>query len=497
MPVFPTAVPSTLVQATTGAPTCPEAHAATIQESTDLSPRGRAIAPPLRDFNQYRIDLDLDPDHTTLTGTQTLVFTNRTGTDLSDLVFHLYPNLGEAQPQAPSGAMFGGRIDVTCVSVNGLARNPALEDGNWLLRVPFAAPLAPNQSANVTLRFVAVSPYNGTPNTWSAFNATKSVWALASAYPTLATRVDGGWDTKRPNGWGDFVNSDMALYHVRVTMPAGRDLIATGKVAPRCDARQCVNIVTAGPQRDFAMAAVQGWQQVRRTVGDVIVVSSFPANSRATGEGALALAADAMVCYDKAFGVYPYTELDVLPIPATGFEGVEYPGLIMINDRYYVDPANARTNLQGVVVHEVAHQWWYNVVGNDQLREPWLDEGLTSYTGEYLYTEWSGAGAKPVTGQRRASLAQLHLDQTPIDGAVDSYSSDRAYVAVIYGRAPLFFDALRHELGDATFFKLLREYYKRYAFHEATTQEFEQLVEEVAGRRLDAFFAGWIKRKPD
>jgi aminopeptidase N len=288
----------------------------------------------------------------------------------------------------------------------------------------------------------------------------------------------------------------MALYHVRVTMPAGRDLVTTGKAVPRCDARQCVATVAAGPQRDFAMAVVQGWQQVRRTVGDAVVVSSFPASSRAAGEHALALAADAIARYDKTFGAYPYTEFDVLPIPATGFAGVEYPGLIMINDQYYADPANSRIDLQDVVVHEVAHQWWYNVVGNDQLREPWLDEGLTSYTGEYLYTEWSGAGAKPVTERRRAALAQLHLDKMPIDGAVDSYSDAGAYVAVIYGRAPLFFDALRRELGDATFFNLLREYYKRYAFHEATTQGFERLVDDVAGRRLDAFFAAWIRRKP-
>ncbi len=475
---------------------CTEAHAAPADQSVDLSASGRVVAPSLRSFNQYRLDLDLDLDHATITGTQTLVFTNRTGTALPDLLFHLYPNLSRGAPPAPGGITFGGHLDVGCVAVDGVARAPAFEDGGWLLRVPLVAPLPPGRSTSVTLHFVTVSPHDGGSNIWSAFNETKDEWALASAYPILATRVGDAWDTRRPNGWGDFVNSEMALYHVRAGLPAGQDLIATGTVVPTCSGSRCTATVTAGPQRDFALAVVHGWQQARKTVGDTVVVSSFPATARAGGERALALTADAVDRFDKAFGVYPYAELDVLAAPLNGnIAGVEYPGLIMIGNRYYDQSGASQMDLQDVVVHEAAHQWWYNVVGNDQLREPWLDEGLTSYTGEYLYTEWSGQGAKPVTEQRKASLERQHLDQTPIDGAVDAYPDDRAYVAVIYGRGPLFFDALRHELGDETFFKLLREYYRRYAFGVATTTSFEQLADDVAGRRLDTFFAGWLKQK--
>src|SRR5205823_639851 len=120
---------------------------------------------------------------------------------------------------------------------------------------------------------------------------------------------------------------------------------------------------------------VHGWQHARRRVGDAVVISSFPPAWQAVGERAADISADAVSRYDAHFGAYPYTELDVLPVTASGFEGVEYPGLIMIGKSYYQQTQKKPgIDMQDVVVHEVAHQWWYNVVGDDQLREPWLDE---------------------------------------------------------------------------------------------------------------------------
>lgn len=472
---------------------CGLVHAASVEQSSDLSPSGQALAPPLTEFNQYRMALELDQASATYTGTQTLVFTNRTEQPLEDLVFHLYPNLGQSATPDPELMNFEGGIEITCAAIDGAPVAPMLEDGAWIARLPFAAPLAPGQVANVTLRFVTSSPRNGGQGTYGAFSASDDLWTLASSYPTLAIRVGDEWDTRRPNGWSDFVNSDMALYNVRATMPDGQRLLATGEVEQNCSSGRCEATVTAGPQRDFAMVVVEGWEEARRQVGDTTVVSSFPPSLRAGGERALELAADSLARFNENFGVYPYTELDIVPITASGFAGVEYPSLLMIGDRYYAEGDGETSFLQDVVVHEVAHMWWYNVVGNDVLREPWLDEGLTSYSGEYLYTEWSGEGQRPITDSRQAQLARQGLAETPIDLAVTDYPDAGTYVGVIYGRAALFFDVLRDELGDETFFRFLREYYRRFAFRQATTEGFETLLEEVAGRQLDPFLADWLR----
>lgn len=473
---------------------CRDAHAATVAQSSDLSPAGRAIAPALDQFNQYRTDLVLDPTTATVTAVQTLVFTNRTGKPLPDIVFHLYPNLAAGGEDKAADILFEGRLEVTCAAVDGVVVKPSYEDRKFILRLSFPAALQPGRTASVTLHFTSQAPRDS-ENAYGAFSDTGDLWTLASFYPTLAIRLGDGWDTRRPNGWGDFVTSDMALYHMEATFPAGWQVLSTGAGPSTCTTRQCHATLAAGPQRDFALALAAGWQQLRRTAGGATVVSSFPADERAAGERALQLSADAIARFGQAFGPYPYRELDVLPILASGFSGVEYPGLIMISDAYYTDPKFIRSYLQDVVVHEVAHQWWYNVVGNDVLREPWLDEGLTSYTGEYLYPEWSGQGRRPVTTDRLNQLRQRGLDKTPIDLPVDQYRSQDAYTAVIYGRAPLFFDALRKQVGDATFFKLLRAYYARNAFRRATTVGFERLAEQVAGKQLDTFFAQWLRQR--
>jgi hypothetical protein len=398
-------------------------------------------------------------------------------------VFHLYPNLAE----------FGGQLDVTCATIDGAAVEPQLEDSNWVLRLPFATPLAAGATARATLHFQATTPRHAAETKYGAFNAQDGLWTLASFYPTLAIRVDNAWDTLRPNNWGDFVNSDMSLYHARVVLPAGDELLSSGDTTSDCGVGQCRASVAAGPQRDLTLVLLRGWEHERKQVGTTTVVSSFPPNLRAGGERTLAITVDAVARYNAAFGIYPYDELDILPIPASSFAGVEYPGLIMIGSSFYTPEDTGSFTLADVVVHEVAHMWWYDVVGNDVLREPWLDEGLASYTGEYLYTEWIGARSPTLTERRRASIDRLNLGKTPIDEPVEGYQNEQAYVAVIYARAPLFFDALRHELGDEIFFKLLREYYRRNTFGRATTASFKALAEEVAGRKLDTFFAQWFR----
>lgn len=476
----PIVAPTVVVAAAESTDGCRDAHAATREESTDLNADGEALVPALDTFNQYRLDLELNREQLTVVGRQTLVYTNRTGVPLPDLVFHLYPNLTE----------FGGKLTIACAKIDGSPVTTQLEDG-WLLRVPFAAPLVPDATASVNLHWTTTTPRDSGTILYGAFNAEDTLWALASFYPQLAIRLSDGWDTLRPNGWGDFVNSDMALYHAEIRTPEGL-LVTTGRATSTCEAERCSSVVAAGPQRDLTLTLLEGWEQERRTVGGTEVVSSFPAEWRTAGEAALELSADSAARYNQAYGVYPYTELDVLPIPAAGFAGVEYPGLIMISDTFYKSPANPLSELQSVVVHEVAHMWWFNTVGNDVLREPWLDEGITSYTEQFLYPELSGRGSVPNADARGKRLDELGYGDEPIDEPVADYGTPRSYVAVIYSRAPLFLVALRREVGDDIFFRIMQEYYRRNVFGRATTGTFVAITEEIAGRQLDAFLTPWF-----
>lgn len=493
-PVATTELPATPSSTTVAVSACPgtEQLSATGNDPADLNANGQAVVAQPQDptapqageaWNSYAMRLILNRSTATVSATQTVVWTNRTEQAVPDIVFHLYPNLPD----------FGGQLVVTCATVNGAPVELLFEQNNWTLRLPLPEPIAPNAEARISMVYNVTTPENASQTNYGAFNLEDEVWSLASFYPILARRVADDWDTLVPNGWGDFVNSDMARYVVEViTNPDDGLLIGTGMQRGSCDRPRCTVQLVSGPQRDFVLVQAQGWQQLRSTVDGTTVVSSFPAPQLAAGQRALDLSADALRKFNQQFGPYPYSELDVLPVFARQFAGVEYPGVIMISTSYYAGDDDARLDMQDVVVHEVAHQWWYNVVGNDVLREPWLDEGLTSYAGEYLYTEMSGQQLKQLTANRKRGLEELGLNDTPIDLPVAGYDSNRAYVAVIYGRAPLFLAALRAEIGDDAFFRLLRTHYERNQFGIATTEEFKLTAQMVTGRSLDPFFAQWF-----
>ncbi len=94
-----------------------------------------------------------------------------------------------------------------------------------------------------------------------------------------------------------------------------------------------------------------------------------------------------MKSYDQRIGAYPFSELDVVATP-TSAGGIEYPGLVVIADSLYKEDTTFR---EVVVAHEVAHQWWYSLVGNDQIDEPWLDEAFAQFTTALYYRDRYGA----------------------------------------------------------------------------------------------------------
>ena len=145
--------------------------------------------------------------------------------------------------------------------------------------------------------------------------------------------------------------------------------------------------------RDFNVVASRDYLSASTQVGDMTVNSYFLPGDEEGGRKALDWAAQALTIYQKEFGAYPYRELDVVET-GTSAGGIEYPGLIAVASRLYSDPKR-QAFFESATVHEVGHQWWYNVVGNDQVNHPWLDEALTQYaTYRYFQDAYGEAGGQ-------------------------------------------------------------------------------------------------------
>ena len=486
-----TALPTAVSIASNATPTVASpismmAAASVVTAPFDISLQAAALLPAYQsdldragEWNHYTLDGTIDPAKRVLKAAQRIEYTNRDRVPLDKLYFHLYPNLAD----------FGGRLDVTAVLVDGQPQPPTYEQRRYLLRVDLPQPLAAGASTVVMLDFQTAAPQNASRSKYGAFNKEQGVLALASALPIVAVVRGGVWDIARPDPKGDFVNSETALYDVTLAAPIGWKLVTTGvAIDYRAVAGRQTTRFVSGPQRDFTITALQ-LESISAEVDGTRINSYYRSGSASGGKLALDVAANAVRVYNKRYGPYLLRELDLIEIAATQFLGVEYPGLTMINQAAYADAATLETT----VAHEVGHMWFYSIVGNDTQRESWLDEAFASYSQIIYKEEILGSDAARRELQEFRNRYQSNR-AAGRDAAVaqDNHNFGRNYVPLVYGKAVLFIQALRQQLGEDGFDRFLHSYYNQHRYDYVGGDDLLATVNSTCGCALDRLYQDWI-----
>ncbi len=320
---------------------------------------------------------------------------------------------------------------------------------------------------------------------------------LDTFYPAIPVYDDEGWNIETPSHNGDLTYYDASLYLVRVTAPAGLTFVASGiEVGREYDGKRQVLTFAAGPARDFYLAASERYVRFSEQLGETTIHSYAFAERQEGAELALQHAVDAVKSFNARFGAYPYSELDVLSTPMQAL-GIEYPGAVGIALTLY-DPEGqvlglpASAVLESVVAHEVAHQWFYNAVGNDQQDEPWVDEAIVQYvTGLYYADMYGPAVAQSYRKSWISRWDRVDRADIPIGMPAASYTRDE-YSPIVYGRGPVFVTALATEMGQSTFDEFMRDYYQAHQWGIGTGETFKQLAEEHCQCDLTPLFKEWV-----
>ncbi len=215
-------------------------------------------------------------------------------------------------------------------------------------------------------------------------------------------------------------------------------------------------------------------------------------------QDSLASATQAVEFFNDKFGDYPYSNLAVVQ---TNFVhgGMEYPRLVMISDQVRGE------DYKYVIIHEIVHQWWYGVVGNDEYNEPWLDESLTEYSTALFYENHDSYALSYdsiVNGASDTYKFFLKIYgsvtgevDTSMNRSLDEFKTEPEYVNNIYTRGILMFDALRSVLGERKFYACLKTYYQKYSFKIASTDDFIDCFSRKSGINLQSFFDSWLNGK--
>jgi aminopeptidase N len=205
------------------------------------------------------------------------------------------------------------------------------------------------------------------------------------------------------------------------------------------------------------------------------------------------VAVRAIETFNELYAPYPYTELDLVATPTLAL-GIEYPGAIVIADRLLLGEFGEQTSayFESTVAHEVAHQWFYNLVGNDQLDEPWLDESLAQFaTWQYYKVNFGNEGADGFEEALHLRWERVKNAPIPVGLPVSDYSG-LEYGAIVYGRGALFFDALRQKMGTEAFGAFMKDYVATFSWQIATTEGLKFLAEKHCNCDLSALFEEWI-----
>ena len=455
---------------------------------------GQRAREAAKGLNSYAYDLIFRPGESSLAVTLRLDYTNRTGDTLHDLTLRTWAGAYESEETSPAAidalydACYPNGFDPGGITIEGVwwqeitAEASFADDAHTVLTVPIP-PLEDGQSGQMLLRCrVKV------PECAHRFGHSQGVWQFGNALPVLAVYENGSWRTDAYAPIGDPFYSECANYTVTLTAPQGYVCAFTGRqtAAKNADGTQRFTI-RADAARDFGFALSDSWQRARKTVNGIQVNALAPtadAAKRAAGH-----AANALKIFSRLYGDYPWDTFTVCAVDFP-FGGMEYPGLVFVSQSRFTEDQNDALEL--VIAHETAHQWFYALVGSDQVSQPWQDEALCEFSllryalARYGRNAYDNLCITRAEAPMRERIPQPVTPATPITdfGSLDTYS------AVVYGRGCAFMLAVEQMTGKADAF--LRAYCDQYAFRLASRQDFSKLLNAVTGEDLTPLMIDYL-----
>ncbi|MHB8625303.1 MAG: M1 family aminopeptidase [Aggregatilineales bacterium] len=426
---------------------------------TALPTVGSSSAPDLTvTAIRYTANAQIDLSVHSVTGSLVVDYRNDTGAALSDLVFRI------VAAETPNSFILNG-LDT------GSSDDSFTLNGSRLT-ITFHQPLSSEASAKVKLDFmirvpsiaVAALAKNG------YFGYSDRQLNLGDWLPAVAPYRSGQWLVPHP--WptiGETDVTDAARYVVTLTVSgvgadADKVLVAGPGAVEHPDAATWRFTLDHG--RNFALSVSTSYTVRRAVTPDGISVELYTFDHPSLGHGpdyVLQTAQDALTRYAELYGPCAYKR--VVLVQGDFPDGMEFSGIVFIGTSWFTTyNGQPDTWLTLITVHELAHQWWYSSVGDDQSQTPFMDEAFAVYS-ELLYLEQAYPGLDQWWWNFRVKVYQ---PEGYVDSSVYDFTSQRLYVNAVYLRGALMLNDVRTAIGDTAFIAWLRAYAHTQADRIAT-----------------------------
>lgn len=476
-----------------------------------------------------RAELDVSPDKRKVAGKVSLTLTAKRHT--TSVFLRLTPNANHPGAVELMSAKVNGRKAVVArpdPSLVQLAVEPPVEAGGQVqvaLKVSATLPELPEGSDTLS------ASTGGRGGDYGAFSASPDVLGLSGILPMVPPEKADGTVAEGPSGIGDLGTFEPTNFVVSVAVPSGWQAVAAGHVlgeVPDGAGKRRFAWALAGA-REFPVLVVKGYEVATKQVNGITVESHYLPRDAKSGKAVLEHAAKALELLEARVGPYPYKTFRVVEARFVGGAGgMEFPGLVTVSAALYrgaVDPMAVlgmpelasdplikaalapmlgpmlKDSLEFTVDHEVAHQYFAMLVGSDCISEPVADEPLTQHVA-LLLMEWrKGKKAAEVVRENQVKMAfQVHRLMGGADGVANrpthEFESNTEYAALVYGKAPLLFDAQRKLVGDSAWEKALKAYVAEHRYKWVTASTFTDLVAKQSGNaKVKALRQRWWEEK--
>jgi len=450
-------------------------------------------------LDHLSITASFDPEASMLLASQQIFLVNQEDTARTSLVLRAYPNAfqnPDTSPVAseelydacyPHGFSAGSLVvSSAALAMEGKvpesARYRYMDRAKTVMRVELPQPWAPGATLFLDFTYTL-----NLPRSAGRFGAHGGIWAIGNGFLIPAVYEDGAYREDAYFPIGDPFLIQCMNYTVIVEVPAG--YTCAGSAWPTVERKEAGLRYTFNALcvRDFALCFAKDYQQAQALENGVLV--TVYAISGKSAEEALHYACQALACYSDIYGPYPYPAFTLAQVNFP-FGGMEYPSLVMLSDIYL---KKGGQDLEFLVAHETAHQWWYAVVGSDQVQQAWQDEALCEYSLlRYVDRIYGRQAREDLQHTRIETAMRVTIPRGATPGSPLSFFSDmNEYGLVVYRRGAALLCALEEASADQLD-DFLKAYYDTYAFRRASRQDFETLLAQMSGRDWAVLIADYL-----
>ncbi len=466
--------------------------------------------------NNYQISADLDTESHTLKGHINIEYTSHSPKAISTIYIHVWPNAYSSKEtefakqfleneftdfaQARTDEM--GKIDDLAFQIDG-------ENAKWVYdrKSPDIVKINLRKGLNQGETIVISTPFTvSVPKAFSRMGRANEDYIFTQWYPKPAVFDEEGWNQMPYLDQGEFY-AEFGKFEVELTVPSDYTIAATGLLVEEKENGEIKTLKFEQDKiHDFAWFASKNFNRISDEVtlpnGHKVELNTYYlSKDNDAWKKSVIWMKKAVELFSDLIGPYPYDHCTVVQGPIGADAGMEYPMITIVSD------VREEKILEEIIVHEIAHNWWYGILASNERKSPWIDEGFTSYY-EKRYLEKYGRFETPLyklsqkkfgkifgledlevdTEEKMFAASQHRHNTRQAIGTSSEKLTTTNYYSSIYIEAPMAIKYLESYMGQAAFDDMLRSFYEKHKFQLIDGKDLRKHFEEYSGTSLKWFF---------